>query len=244
MMPFWAMYFRMVLIARRRAVQTTLGFIVTPLLYAVAFGWGVGRDISAEGVPYLYFMIPGLIALSGMNQAFGISVEINITRFFNKIFEEFIVSSVGPIRITASHVLFGMTKGLLSFGFIMLLVVAFGMRIPFNALILLPVLLNSFMFASLGVLVALLAKNHRDMANFSSFVILPMSFLAGTFFSLRNLPVPLKLLAEIMPLTHASVTIRALFLGTQTHWHHYAAMVGYGILFFILAVVLIRKTMD
>jgi ABC-type polysaccharide/polyol phosphate export permease len=107
-----------------------------------------------------------------------------------------------------------------------------------------PVLLNCFLFASLGVFIALTIKTHRDMGFFTTFVITPMSFLSNTFFSLRRLPDFLVVLTKIIPLTHASITIRAVFLGYSIPVYHYLVLVGYGALFFLLAVRQVHRAVE
>lgn len=244
MIQIWAVYLRGILIIKKRLIKTLAGMLVSPLLYAVAFGWGIGRDITVEGVSYLQFMLPGLIAISTMNQSFNVSYEINIIRFFSKVFEEFLLSPASSFKIVLGNVLYGMTKGMLSFIILVCIAAFAGKTFSFNPLILLPVLLNVFMFASLGVFISLAVKTHRDMSNFMSFVITPMSFLAGTFFSLNKLPILLQYLARIIPLTHASIAIRGAYLGYSVSMYHYLALAGYSAVFFLLAVYIVKKAVD
>ncbi len=242
MIQTWAVYLRSLLIVKRRLLKTIAGIILTPLLYAVAFGWGVGRGLIVEGVPYLLFMLPGLMAMSGMAQSFSIGTEINIARFFTRQFEEFLLAPIRPYRIVLGFILFGMTKGLVSFIFL----ITAGLMVGTSAspLIIIPVLLNSFLFASLGVFIALTVKTHRDMNYFNTFIMVPMSFLAGTFFSLDKLPVFLQWAAKIIPLTHASVTIRGLFLHRPFPPYHMAVLAAYGIVFFLLAVFQVKRAVE
>ncbi len=244
MIQTWAVYLRNILIVKRRLVKTVLGIILSPLLYAVAFGWGVGKELTVEGVPYLMFMLPGLMAMSGMNQSFSIGTEINIARFFTRQFEEFLLAPMRPFRIVAGFVLFGMTKGLFSFLFLLSAAFLVGTPAAVSAAIIFPVLLNCFLFASLGVFIALTVKTHRDMNYFNSFIIVPMSFLAGTFFSLEKLPRFLQWAAKIIPLTHASVSIRGMFLHRPFPPYHLTVLAAYGIGFFLLAVFQVRRAVE
>ena len=139
------------------------------------------------------------------------------------------------------NVLYGVTKGLGSFIAVIIIGFCFGAVPGKGFMIIVPVLLNSIMFSSLGVLISLTVRNHRDMNSFTSFIITPMSFIAGTFFSLEGLPRIFHVLAGVMPLTHSSLTIRALFLGRPIAVYHYLIMIGYTMLFFFLAVRQVRK---
>jgi Nod factor-specific ABC transporter NodJ protein len=244
MIQIWAVYLRGLLIVKKRFLRTLLGMIISPLLYAIAFGWGIGNDLSVEGVPYLYFMLPGLIALGGMNQSFSIGTELNIARFYNRVFEEFLLAPSSAYRIVFGNVLYGVTKGVVSFCILMIIALITGTLGSCNPIIIVPVLLNCLMFASLGVLISLIVKSHRDMGTFSSFVIVPMSFLANTFFSLKKLPEFLIVLTKIIPLTHASITIRGAFLGAAVPVYHYGVLLGYIVCFFCLALFQVRRAVE
>jgi ABC-type multidrug transport system permease subunit len=204
----------------------------------------VGRELIVEGVPYLLFILPGLMAMSGMNQSFSIGTEINIARFFTRQFEEFLLAPIRPYRIVVGFVLFGMTKAFVSFIFLITAGLLLGTPGSISPWILVPVLLNSFLFASLGVFIALTVKTHRDMNYFNTFIIVPMSFLAGTFFSLDNLPVFLQWAAKIIPLTHASVAIRGLFLHRFVPFYHFPVLAAYGAVFFLLAVSQVKRAVE
>ena len=241
MKALWAIYLRGLIILKNRIGKTLISFFLSPVLYALAFGWGVGRNLNVEGTPYLTFMLPGLIALSGMNQSFSIATEINTSRFFTHFFEEYLLSPSRDYIVVLGNILYGITKGMGSFIAVILIGFCFGVIPGSCFMIIVPVLLNSIMFSSLGILIALSVKNHRDMSSFSSFVITPMSFIAGTFFSLEGLPRIFHILFEVIPLTHSSLTIRALFLGRSIAVYHYIIMAAYALLFFFLAVRQVRN---
>lgn len=244
MTAVWAVYLRGLLVVKRRAGRTFLSMTVSPLLYAIAFGWGIGDELLVEGVPYLYFMLPGLIALSGMNQSFSIGTELNITRFLNRVFEEFLLSPAGSFSIVLGNVLYGATKGLLSFIILSLIGWTLGMNPLAKPVVLIPVVLNCLTFASLGVLIALTVTTHRDMGSFTSFVMVPMAFLSNTFFSIRKLPPVLATAAEAIPLTHSSIAIRGYLLERPTSAWHLFVLAAYLVVFFALAVRQVNRAVD
>ena len=94
---------------------------VGPLLYLVAFGLGMGQGVQVEGRSYIEFLIPGLIAMSSMTQAFAIASEINIARFYWRIFEEFQAAPIRNIAYVTGEVLAGITRALLSVAIIILI---------------------------------------------------------------------------------------------------------------------------
>jgi ABC-2 type transport system permease protein len=105
----------------------------------------------------------------------------------------------------------------------------------------LVLVVTCFVFSFLGVIVALVAKSHQDMSVFMSLVILPMSFLSGTFFSLSQLPEALQVVLSFSPLTHTSLCLRASALGQPFPWFSLVVLLGFGIFFFSLCFVVLRR---
>jgi hypothetical protein len=75
MRGFTGVFTRELLIIKKRLLKMLLSFSVTPLLYLIAFGWGLGQKMTVEGVPYITFLLPGLIAMGSMTRSFAISSE-------------------------------------------------------------------------------------------------------------------------------------------------------------------------
>jgi ABC-type multidrug transport system permease subunit len=103
------------------------------------------------------------------------------------------------------------------------------------------IVLSCFTFSFLGISAALLANTHQKMATFSNLVILPMTFLCGTFFSVDALPPLFKAALYALPLTHSSVTARASSLGWDFPWESLLVLFAFCAAFFILDVYLIRS---
>ena len=102
---FIAVYLRELLILKYRFKRQLAGMAVTPLLYLLTFGYAMGDIIRLDGQPYLEFLIPGLVAMASMTQAFAIATDINVARFYWKIFEEFQAAPISnvPSRRWWSH---------------------------------------------------------------------------------------------------------------------------------------------
>ena len=90
-------YLRETLILRRKLVKTLLASAVSPALFLIAFGFGVGRGTSVGDQSYLSFLLPGLLTMASMNQSYGIATEINISRFYFKVFEEYLIAPLRPL---------------------------------------------------------------------------------------------------------------------------------------------------
>jgi ABC-2 type transport system permease protein len=112
-----------------RYLVTTL---ISPLLYLVAFGWGLGRGIDLNGTSYLEFVIPGIIALTAMTTSFNsASTRLNVDRLYFKSFDECLMAPIGLPSVLAGKALIGVVKGLLSsFAFLAL---AMLMHRPFTS---------------------------------------------------------------------------------------------------------------
>ena len=91
----------------------------------------------------------------------------------------------------------------------------------------LVIILNCLVFSSLGFVAAMLINSHEDMGNFSTYVLLPMSFLCATFFSIDKLPVVVREILEILPLTHASHALRAIGSGGEPAVFSWVVMLAY-----------------
>ena len=239
-----AVYLREVLILRRRLKRQLAGMAVSPLLYLIALGYAMGDAVQVNGHTYLEFLIPGLIAMGSMTQSFSIATDINVARFYWFIFEEFQAAPLSNTAYVAGEVLAGMTRALLAIAVILLLSLLFGVKLYYGPLLWLFVLLNSFVFASLAVGLAMLVKSHADQSLLTNFVITPMAFLGGTFFPVDRLPVWAQKILSILPLTHASEAIRAVAFGQAPNHRAFLVLAVSGLLFFFLALGTVRKARD
>ncbi len=239
-----AIYMREMLILRKRITRQIPSWSVSPLLYLIAFGYAAGHSASIKGFTYMQFLIPGLIAMSSMTQAFAIASDINISRFYWHIFEEFQASPISDFAYVTGEVLAGMTRAMFAVCVIMVLGAVFQVDIQYNFIFFLGVLLNSFVFASLAVGLAMVVKSHADQSMLNSFVITPMAFLGGTFFPVDRLPVWAGKILFFLPLTHASSAIRSACLGRPVDPVAWYVLSGVGIVFFIMAVFCVEKAKD
>ncbi|RLF50170.1 MAG: ABC transporter, partial [Thermoplasmata archaeon] len=188
MKGFFAIYLREFLLFKKRLFRVLLSFSINPLLYIFAFGIGLGKNINIGGKSYLEFLIPGLISATSMVQAFAINIEINIARFYLKIFEEFQASPISYFSYALGEVLSGVTRAFLATFIIIAISFLAGVKFYLNLYFFLTVFLNAFIFASFGLTSAMLIKSHADQALVTNFIITPMMFLGGTFFPTENLP--------------------------------------------------------
>ena len=230
---------------RRRLPRMLPSMAVSPLLYMVAFGYAMGGQQVVDGHSYVDFLLPGLIAMSTMIQAFAISSEINIARFYFHIFEEFQAAPISNSSYVAGEVLAGMTRAHISVIIIIVIGFPFGVSLAYyNPLFWCGTILNSFVFASLAVGLAMVVRSHADQSMLSNFFITPMAFLGGTFFPLERLPIWIQKPLTLLPLTHSSTAIRAALLQKNPGFFPYLLLAVVGILFFVIAVRLVGRSRD
>jgi ABC-type multidrug transport system permease subunit len=204
-----AIYLRETLILRRKLLKTLLAAAVSPALFLLAFGYGVGRGAQVGGVDYLVFLLPGLLTMSSMNQAYGIATELNISRFYFKIFEEYLLAPLPRWQIVLGETCYGMTKGMIPVLIIGGYSLLCGVSFRYGPAFLLALLLHLAIFALLGFIAALLVKSHGDQTTINAFLITPMMFLSGTFFPVEQMPLAIRVVASIFPLTYSTRLIRA-----------------------------------
>jgi Nod factor-specific ABC transporter NodJ protein len=236
MIGMFAIYQRELLILRKRFFRQLASMSVSPLLYLVAFGLGMGRGVTIGGHTYLQFLIPGLVAMNSMIQAFAIASEINIARFYWHIFEEIQAAPISNISYVTGEVLAGITRAVFSVALIILIAILSGVPLSYNLYFWFAVVLNSFVFASLAVGMAMLVKSHSDQALLTNFFITPMAFLGGTFFPVDKMPEWAQHILFFLPLTHASKAIRAAAFGDPPAFSSYLLLASLGTVLFFLAL--------
>jgi ABC-type multidrug transport system permease subunit len=187
-------------------------------------------------------LLPGLLTMSSMNQAYGIATEINISRFYFKVFEEFLLAPIKRWEIILGETCYGITKGFIPVLIIGLYSLLTGVTLSFGPLFLLALLLHLAIFALLGFIAAMIVKSHADQATINAFLITPMMFLSGTFFPVEQMPLAIRAVASIFPLTYSTQLIRAtLTPGAQLNGWLYLVLLAILAVLFFLAKRIVAK---
>jgi ABC-2 type transport system permease protein len=230
-------------VLRREWLRTLSTSLVNPLLYLVAFGYGLGSGISFEGYSYLEFVIPGIIALTSMSVSFSsVGQKLNVDRLFFKSFDECLMAPISLYSIIIGKALIGVVRGLFTSTAFLLVGFLISPSLKINLLFVTALVLSCFVFSFFGAFVSFLAKSHKDMSTVSSLVLLPMTFLSGTFFSLNQIPEALKIVLYCLPLTHSSECLRAATLGQPFPWISLAALLCFGVIFFVSSMFALKRS--
>lgn len=233
----YTVFCREMMLLRKKLPGFFAGSIVGPLLYLLTFGWSLGRNIQLGGVTYLDFVVPGILAVSAMNGSYTTTgTSLNISRLYHRSLEEFLVAPIGIWSIVLGNVLGGCIRGLFSSAVILIMAYFFGAHLQCNLYLIITLFLTCFLFASLGVVAAMAVNSHEEMANFGTFVILPMGFLCGTFFQVDVLPPFVSKLILLLPLTHSAISLRAIALGSGFPLTSFLIVTVYSMVLFGLGI--------
>ncbi len=200
---------------RVRLLQVVASGLISPLIYIVGFGLGLGSAMNVKppvGDSYLQFILPGMVALSSMAISFGgTTFSICGERLYSKTFEEVLLMPVHPLALFLGKMLAGVVRGMMTSAGVLVIALLFTRQLGFiSPLFLLLLLLNCAVFSGLGVIVGLNVKSLEGVGLLNNFLIVPMSFLGATFFDPSTLPAPLKVIVYLLPLTYTSIGLRAI----------------------------------
>jgi ABC-type multidrug transport system permease subunit len=245
-MNIWPVFLREMMIFGNRIHKP--GYVVatmmTPLLYLVTFGMGLGQRFSIDGTSYLLFIVPGICAMSAMTNSFtGIATSLAVGRLHYKSIEELLVSPVSYPAIAFGEIAGGAVRGLFSSMFILVAALFMGASFPADPLFFIAWILTTVMFASLGVVAGFNAKSHEDTSTYSSFIIMPMSFFCGTFFPIDKLPAAMHWFLQALPFTHSVACMRAGYMHQTIHAGHIAMLALFCTAGIVAAVISIRQSL-
>jgi len=171
-----------------------------------------------------------------MNASYkAISVKLITNRVYDQTFEQYLIAPISIFSFTLGKAIAGALRGMYGGFLIIVIGLFFDIRLNINIWFLLLMFLNGLTFACLGMLGAMLAKSHADMNRFGTYVMLPMTFLCGTFFSTSQLPVLIRQFIGLLPLTHMSQMLRNIVTYQPFYLGSVLVVIAYLILFFTLA---------
>ncbi len=215
---------------RSRLTQVIASGLISPLIYILAFGYGLGSTLDGAtfGGSYLSFILPGMAALSSMTISFGgTTFSICGDRLYSKTFEEMLLAPISPLALYLGKMLAGVLRGLLTAGAVVVVAILFTGNWRFlHPAFWLLLTLNGMVFAGLGAIVGLKVASLEAVGLANNFAIVPMSFLGGTFFDPSRLAGPLQVLVYALPLTHTSSGLRAIVRGEPLSWIHVLVLTG------------------
>lgn len=197
--------------------QTLVPSAVTATLYFVIFGSLIGRRVGdMGGFSYMQYIAPGLIMMSVITNSYANVVSSFFGAKFGKHIEELLVSPLPNWVIVAGYVTGGMLRGLMVGGVVTLVSVLFtDMQVHHLLIILAAVLLTSLVFSLGGFINAVFAKNFDQVNWVPSFILTPLTYFGGVFYSVTLLPAWAQKLSYANPILYMVNAFRYGFLGVS-----------------------------
>lgn len=230
--------------------QTLLPPVVTMSLYFVIFGRLIGERIgpihagSSREFPYIQFVVPGLVMMSVITNAFSNVVSSFFGAKFQKHVEELLVSPAPDSIILLGYVGGGVARGLIV-GTLVTLVALLFTRLPIHSVpvTLSVVVLTAVLFSIGGFINAMLARSFDDISIFPTFVLTPLTYLGGVFYSIDMLPPFWRTVSLANPVLYMVSAFRYGILGAGVIplGVAYAVVIGFTLVFWFAALALLRS---
>ncbi|HXP30699.1 MAG TPA: ABC transporter permease [Stellaceae bacterium] len=212
---FWTLYLREVRRFLKVSMQTLVAPVVTTLLFLaiflMAFG-GQQREIA--GLPYLQFLAPGLVMMAITQNAFANTTSSLMIAKLQGSIVDVLMPPLSPLELTWGMALGGVTRGVaVGVAVAAAMAIVVPIRMPYPALVLFHAVAASLLLSVLGVIAGIWADKFDHIAAVTNFIVTPLSFLSGTFYSIDNLPAPWHAIALANPFFYMIDGFRCGFIG-------------------------------
>ncbi len=225
--------------------QTLLPPVVTTSLYFIVFGTFIGSQLAPiHGFSYIQFIVPGLIMMSVITSAYSNTAS---TFFFSKMIhnlDELIVSPTPSWVVILGFVSGGVIRGLLVAVLVTIVSLFFTHLVMYNALILIvTIVLTSVVFALGGLINGVFAKGFDGISIVPTFVLTPLTYLGGIFYSISQFPPFWQKVSMVNPILYMVNAFRYGFLGVSDMpvWVCFTVLIGFCVAFSLIIIYLFRK---
>ncbi len=205
--------------------------VLEPVFYLGAIGFGLGSFVSnMGGLTYIEFFFPALLCSTAMMVAFFEGTYGSFTKLTHqKTYATIMMTRIGPEEIVAGELLWAASKGFIGVLGVAIVALFFGLIDSYRIILVLPILfLLCGLFSCAAMILTSFAHNYDSFIYSTSGLIVPMSLLSGTYFPLDQLPIGLRYIAYLFPLTHAVAAVRGIL------HQGFSAMIGVHILVLII----------
>lgn len=202
---------------RRIWINSLLPPLITMTLYFIIFGKLIGSQVRhIHGFSYMAYLTPGLIMMSIVNNSYSHTSFTIFSQRLQKAIEQLIISPASNIVILAGNVLAAMVRGFLV-GLIVLIVSLFftHLHIQHPLVVILVFLLASMLFATAGFINGLLATSFDNVSIVPTFILTPLTYLGGVFYSISMLPATWQKVSLLNPILYLVNAFRYGFLGAS-----------------------------
>jgi lipooligosaccharide transport system permease protein len=247
---WWPVFQRNLLVWRKLAVPSLLGNIAEPLMWLLAFGYGMGAlvgqvDLHGQRVPYILFLASGSICMSAMNAASFEALYSAFSRMHvQKTWDGIMNAPVTLDNVVLAEMLWAGFKAIFTVTAILAVMLALGIsHSPKLAVAWLILLGAGITFSCIALIFNALANGYDFFTYYFTLFLTPMMFLSGVFFPRSQLPEPLRIASDWLPLTNAVELVRPLFMDQWPVAPGRALLVlaAYAIAAFWVALALTRR---
>lgn len=249
-MRWWPVFLRNLLVWRKLAIPSLIGNIAEPLIWLVAFGYGMGAlvgkiEVDGTRIPYILFLASGSVCMSAMNAASFEALYSAFSRMHvQKTWDGIMNAPVGLDDVVLAEMLWAGFKAIFTTTAIMFVMLGLGISHSPKLLIAWVVLVGvGITFSCIALIFNALAKGYDFFTYYFTLFMTPMMFLSGVFFPLDQLPGAVRAVAAWLPLTNAVMLVRPLFMDQwpPDWWRHALVLVVYTVVAFWIALGLTRK---
>ncbi len=247
---WWPVFLRNLLVWRKLAIPSLVGNIAEPLMWLVAFGYGMGAlvgqvRLGGIEVPYIVFLASGSICMSAMNAASFEALYSAFSRMHvQKTWDGIMNAPVSLDNVLMAEMLWAAFKALFTVTAILGVMLCLGISYSLKLLVAWPVLLGvGITFSCIALIFNALAKGYDFFTYYFTLFLTPMMFLSGIFFPRDQLPEAVRLVSDWLPLTNAVELVRPMFMD-QWPAHPLRStlvLVGFTVISFWVALALTRK---
>jgi lipooligosaccharide transport system permease protein len=247
---WWPVFRRNLLVWRKLAIPSLIGNIAEPLIWLVAFGYGMGAlvgRVRVEGmeVPYILFLASGSICMSAMNAATFEALYSAFSRMHvQKTWDGIMNAPVSLDDIVMAEMLWAAYKAIFTVTAILIVMLALNISHSPKLLVAWLVLAAAgITFSCIALIFNALAKGYDFFTYYFTLFLTPMMFLSGVFFPREQLPEVVRLVAEWLPLSAAVELVRPMFLDRwpQQPVKHLLVLAGYAVAAFWIALAVTRR---
>lgn len=241
---FCSLVKREVLRFSKVAIQTVFAPLISTGLYLIIFSYSFqNREVAEYGVPYINFIVPGLIMMSLIQNSFANTSSSLIGAKYNGIIIDFLLAPFSYIELSLGFMIGGMVRGILV-GSVTYLVSTFfyGGQIAHPILAVFFAILVSSIFSLFGIIAGLWAEKFDHVSIFSNFFITPLTFLSGVFYSVKGLPGIWSRVSLFNPVFYMVDAVRYAFVGQSDMAPAFSAFIiaSFALFLFILVTYLFK----
>ncbi len=225
--------------------QTLVPPAITMTLYFLIFGGLIGSRVGRmDGISYMDFIVPGLVMMAVIQNSYANISSSFFGAKFGRHVEELLVSPMPNWVILTGYVAGAVLRGLLVGAIVLLIAMAFTtVRVPHPFITFSTVLLGATIFSLAGFINAVYAKKFDDVAIVPTFILTPLTYLGGVFYSVKLLPHWAETATHLNPIFYMVNAFRYGLLGVSDVplWLAYGLMLGFVVAMATLALWLLKR---